>query len=75
MARIGATTESEFGGGLASVMLCLCCRPLIEKDLAKEAARGLARPFFYLLAYLIQGMDVLFLESFSASTRPLRGLI
>ncbi|XP_033015682.1 serine/threonine-protein kinase 11-interacting protein [Lacerta agilis] len=29
--------------------------PLIEKDLAREAAHGLARPFFYLLAYLIQG--------------------
>nr|XP_060628749.1 serine/threonine-protein kinase 11-interacting protein isoform X2 [Anolis sagrei ordinatus] len=28
---------------------------LIDKDLAKEAAGGSARPFFYLLAYLIQG--------------------
>ncbi|KAJ7346028.1 hypothetical protein JRQ81_001978 [Phrynocephalus forsythii] len=29
--------------------------PLIEEDLAKEAVGGSARPFFYLLAYLIQG--------------------
>uniref|UniRef100_A0A6J0TKY7 Serine/threonine-protein kinase 11-interacting protein n=1 Tax=Pogona vitticeps TaxID=103695 RepID=A0A6J0TKY7_9SAUR len=29
--------------------------PLIDKDLAKEAVGGSARPFFYLLAYLIQG--------------------
>ncbi|KAJ6665574.1 hypothetical protein lerEdw1_003417 [Lerista edwardsae] len=29
--------------------------PLLEKDLTKDAAGGLARPFFYLLAYLIQG--------------------
>ncbi|XP_042323994.1 serine/threonine-protein kinase 11-interacting protein isoform X2 [Sceloporus undulatus] len=29
--------------------------PLIDKDLVKEAAGGSARPFFYLLAYLIQG--------------------
>ncbi|XP_062823297.1 serine/threonine-protein kinase 11-interacting protein isoform X2 [Anolis carolinensis] len=28
---------------------------LIDKDLAKEAPSGSARPFFYLLAYLIQG--------------------
>ncbi|XP_061465415.1 serine/threonine-protein kinase 11-interacting protein isoform X2 [Rhineura floridana] len=29
--------------------------PLIAKDLARETASGSARPFFYLLAYLIQG--------------------
>ncbi|XP_063145036.1 serine/threonine-protein kinase 11-interacting protein isoform X2 [Candoia aspera] len=29
--------------------------PLINKDLAREAASGSARPFFYLLSYLIQG--------------------
>ncbi|KAL8182977.1 UNVERIFIED_CONTAM: hypothetical protein K2H54_010421 [Gekko kuhli] len=34
------------------------CHPLwvlLDKDLAKEAADGSAKPFFYLLAYLIQG--------------------
>ncbi|XP_066487598.1 serine/threonine-protein kinase 11-interacting protein [Tiliqua scincoides] len=29
--------------------------PLLEKDLMRDAVGGLARPFFYLLAYLIQG--------------------
>ncbi|KAK9410411.1 STK11IP: Serine/threonine kinase 11 interacting protein [Crotalus adamanteus] len=29
--------------------------PLIDKDLAREAASGSTRPFFYLLTYLIQG--------------------
>ncbi|XP_062972901.1 serine/threonine-protein kinase 11-interacting protein [Elgaria multicarinata webbii] len=29
--------------------------PLLDKDLAREAAAGSARPFFYLLAYLVQG--------------------
>ncbi|XP_044293983.1 serine/threonine-protein kinase 11-interacting protein [Varanus komodoensis] len=33
--------------------------PLIDKDLAREAACGSTRPFFYLLAYLIQGTSAL----------------
>ncbi|KAM6461212.1 serine/threonine-protein kinase 11-interacting protein isoform 1-T1 [Liasis olivaceus] len=32
--------------------------PLIDKDLAREAASGSTRPFFYLLTYLIQGSSV-----------------
>lgn len=53
--RQGMVSEGDHARCIANY-LCLCRRPLIDKDLAREAASGSTRPFFYLLTYLIQGM-------------------